>query len=254
MFGQACGRVRENTRRTCTTLTFLCMIWLASCLTHTPQQNLKDDFSASSSSYRNVLPANISCGMIKDIVLTSAILCDLIDAFKNNYTLYEYGESWDTMDTIFNESRDNTSLQICDEEGTHCMYVLPNLPPESAQQQSTQQHSANQLVIVLDFVQRYTVAMESLLLDQTLHENVFASQMAEIHANLEGLIDSLINSVIMCDLQPYEAIVANLSVRMYKGGDTVIRAERGFRTLRQVRRGLQYIIDIFGTRSLIPKS
>nr|XP_045589463.1 uncharacterized protein LOC123751414 [Procambarus clarkii] len=251
-------------------LTLVMGVWVSTCLTQPQDHRQRSPGPVHGTRAMNVDPttsttvpasgaatrwgqtANLTCGNIQEAVLDARVLLDLIDAMKNNYTLYEFGTTWDTMDELLIEARDNTSLQICDENGEYCMFVLPNLPPPPHTPPATEQGLKLALVSVLGYVQRYAVAFETLLLDQTLHEDIFASQIAEVHAFLEDLIDTLIATVLLCGLQPEQHLVRDLSVRMYKGGDTVLRSDRGFRVLRQARNGLQFIIDVFGNNPPVP--
>lgn len=152
---------------------------------------------------------------------------------------------WETLDKLLDPSLDNRSVEICDEMGHQCFLVVPNLPPPPHLPPASEDQAKHLLLKVLEYTQRYAVAFETLFLEQSLYEDVFLDEVAEIHATLEDLIDSLMITVRKCRLTPNQQLIQDLSRRLFKGVDSLVRDFQGFRVLRQTRLGLQYIIDVF---------
>ncbi|KAG7165304.1 uncharacterized protein LOC121870548 [Homarus americanus] len=221
--------------------------WAAFCLTQAPRDVQVKPNLISSASGGKVAAVNITCVNVEEVILEVKLIRDIINNFKDNYAQQEYfNANWTILDQHFDRSRDNISVEICDLEEKECMYVLPTLPPPPYHPPHNDHEVKNLLVIILGYIQRYTIAFETLFMDQSLYEDVFLSNMSSVHANLEDLIESLVTSVSLCDRVPNQLLIGELSVRMYKGGNTVLRNERGFRVLRQTLLGLQYIIDVLG--------
>lgn len=101
--------------------------------------------------------------------------------------------------------------------------------------------------ILHSYLQRYSVATESLVLDQSLSEDKrgFLSEMVDLQAYLEQLIEVFFVPMTSCDLTPDPLLVMDLARRMHQTVDELDRDVRGFMGLRQIRRGLLYLISIF---------
>ncbi|XP_071548227.1 uncharacterized protein [Panulirus ornatus] len=192
---------------------------------------------------------NLSCGSMHDPVLYAYMIRDMIDDFKDTYSLQVFGVQWETVDKILDPRLDNRSVEICDEKGQQCFSVVPTLPPPPHRPPASGEQAKHLLLMVLGYTQRYGVAFDTLFLDQSLYENQFLEEMAKLHAMLEDLMDSIMTTVHKCGLTPDQRLIRDLSQRLYKGVDAILREERGFRVLRQTCLGMQYIIDVFSNSS-----
>ncbi|KAK4294719.1 hypothetical protein Pmani_032666 [Petrolisthes manimaculis] len=208
--------------------------------THTPTYTLRRKVSE-----KEVLGRNLSCGNLEETVIGADRTKDFIDAIKDNYTLGTVNLTWSEMALMLNPTKDNSTLTICDEEGQGCMLVLPSLPPPPHTPPSTEQETRVIMVKVYGYILRYIVALETLVLDQSLYEALFMQEMVTLHDNLEDLAIELLTQLTSCNLTPDQHLVSDLTIRMYRGEAELQRDRRGFCTLRQTSLGLQYIMDAF---------
>ncbi|KAK7086423.1 hypothetical protein SK128_017617 [Halocaridina rubra] len=171
-----------------------------------------------------------------------------INNFKDAYAWRKFNLSWNDTCTILSDTMDHHFLLVCDE--SECLRVLPNLPMGPVLPPITTHHARDLLADLLQYAQQYAYALEIMFLDQSLHEDTFQAHVDEIYRQMEGLVTSLHYGLHQCQVSPREMHIRRLLGKVYKGADTTMRDERGFRTLRQCYLGIQYIRQVFSTNEI----
>lgn len=174
------------------------------------------------------------------------IVDEHIDDIKEGYAEAAFNMSWAEMDRRTNPAYDNTSVQICMENNTGCMPVLPYLPP-SCNTSSTEEEWKAQMVEIFGYLLRYSVAVETLVLDQSLSNDElgFMDNMVTLQNFLEDLIVQFVYPLTYCHLVPHPQLVMMLSRRMHVRVDEDLRKLRGFCALRQIQLGAQCVCEAY---------
>ncbi|KAK7070322.1 hypothetical protein SK128_003870 [Halocaridina rubra] len=155
----------------------------------------------------------------RSIVITSEMTTECISSFNDFYTQEAFGLTWlETLSLFHDEQFDYEWLTICDKQD-HCSPVLPQLPPNPYHPPQTQDALKGILIQVFGYAQRYIAALDSLLLDQSLGENKFISEMLETKRNMAGVVSVLMTSVSDCHLQIQEQLVHDLISKLYTNDD-----------------------------------
>lgn len=180
----------------------------------------------------------------QSIVISAENTISFINTFKDNYTLELLGVPWNLSNKYINDTeRDYLWLEICGKEND-CMKVLPQLPHQKSPP-NTLEELEKLLVQVLEYSQRYSTALENLMLHQTLSENKFLREISETKDNMDEVTREFMASINSCSLQPNEQLIKNLIDKEYIIVSREMEALRGFRTLRQCLLGLHYFIQMF---------
>ncbi|XP_064099296.1 uncharacterized protein LOC135210337 [Macrobrachium nipponense] len=167
----------------------------------------------------------------QSIVISAQNTISFINTFKDNYTQELLGEPWDLSNKYINDTeKDYLWLEICGREND-CMKVLPQLPHQKSPP-NTLEELEKLLVQVLGYSQRYSTALENLILHQTLTENKFLREISETKDNMDEVTREFMASINSCCLQPNEQLIKSLTDKEYVVVRKETEALRGFRTLR----------------------
>lgn len=205
--------------------------------------------------WSGVAGRNLSCGSLNEAVRMAQVTMDFIDEFKDDYAHAAIANlSWDQVDQLLPASYDVDSIQVCVEANKGCIPVLPVLPPPPYTPPETEDQTKRLMVVVIGFLQRYSVAADTLVLDQSLSEDArgFLDEMVDLQGYIEDLIDVFLIPLTSCDLTPDPHLVMDLTRRMHQKVDELKVDVRGFMGLRQIRLGLLYLVSVFSepTRDL----
>ncbi|KAK8401728.1 hypothetical protein O3P69_001093 [Scylla paramamosain] len=182
------------------------------------------------------------------------IIVDFIDEFKDDYTKKAIGGfSWDTVNSHIHISQDYRSIKVCMAGDEQCIPVLAQLPKPKPIH--TEGDVKEMMVKMMGHLQRYMVASESLVLDQSLVEDDlgFLNEMIDLNTQLEELNEIFLIPMTSCDLTPEPTLPLNLTRRMHQQVDSPSKDIRGFQGLRQIRLGLCFLIDVFSEPQQTPR-
>ncbi|XP_064114290.1 uncharacterized protein LOC135220767 isoform X2 [Macrobrachium nipponense] len=180
----------------------------------------------------------------RTIFLSASLVIDFIDSFKDSYTSNRLGVTWEVADIIFPDT-ENDHLPICNHE-EQCFDVLPNITEGHHDPPTSEEDLELTLIQTLSFSQRYSTALESLIMDEIFYDETFTEQMNEAKLNMDNLSAELEIAVLKCGLLPDEKLIQDLISKTYLGvASRDVRAQRGFRSLRQCLIGMWYIRDMF---------
>lgn len=178
------------------------------------------------------------------LVTQTNLALEAIDNFKDKYTWHKFKMGWNDTNIILNVNQDLEFLKACDEE-EECMKVLPELPSPPHDPPATIFQAKQQMAEALQYFQQYAFALEILFLDQSLHEDDFQSHMDEIYVQMGNLVSAMIWGVNQCQVSPRDTNLRLLMGKVYRGANSGLRDQRGFRTIRQCQLGLQYVRTVF---------
>ncbi|KAG7165367.1 uncharacterized protein LOC121870555 [Homarus americanus] len=185
---------------------------------------------------------------LQEVIVNKAkVIMSIIDDFKNDYVRNKFKTDWDFIDSFFDPSTDKDYVKVCD--ASECAEVLPTLPTPPHHPPITQEEAKEQLANITGWVQQYIIAMEQVFLDQSLTEDIFQENIDDVYRLLEGLTRVLTQGVEDCQAVADDTIVRQLASKIYTSTNTFLINQRGFRSLRQCRQGLQYIVDVFSSSS-----
>lgn len=195
--------------------------------------------------WSGVAARNLSCGDLTNVLRQSSYIVDLIDEFKNDYTQAAMGgATWDIANN-WPIAADYESIQVCRAGNQDCFPVLAQLPEREPIH--TEEEVKEMMVKMMGYIQRYMVASESLVLDQSLFKDElgFLDEMDDLNTQLEDLNEFFLIPMTSCDLTPDPSLVRNLTLRMHQMVDSDTKDIRGFQGLRQIRLGLCFLTDVF---------
>ncbi|XP_045118135.1 uncharacterized protein LOC123508454 [Portunus trituberculatus] len=167
--------------------------------------------------WAGVAARNLSCGNLTNVVRLASITVDFIDEFKDDYTRKALGGfSWDVVNNQSQVSGDYRSIMVCMAGDEHCIPVLAQLPKPKPIH--TEGELKEMMVKMMGYLQRYMVASESLVLDQSLVNDDlgFLNEMVDLNSYLEELNEIFLIPMTSCHLTPDPSLSLNLTCRMHQ--------------------------------------
>lgn len=180
-------------------------------------------------------------------LLQAKITREMIDEFKDTYTLSKFNQTWTDLDSFLPLEIDEATLEVCSVEQT-CAMVLPSLSPLSKPPPATDSDAAKSLVEISSHIFRFMYAYEQLVIDQSITKDKFAKEMNDAYINHDQLSILLEKVLESCGQTPNFSDLVALDGKMHVTTSTPRTDLRGFSTLRQSLQCLDLLENMFGEK------